>query len=310
MGDDDSGAPEAAEGFRHLLLGDVVESAGGLVKHDDLRFGRDGSGDHQPLLLSAGNAAAALRNDGMHVHRHPLNVLCDSRHPCRLPGVFKTQPWSRNHDVGIDVSRKEGAVLHDDTDIAADRFHIQGVEVFSVKIDRSRLRLFKTQQNPHQRGLAAAGFADDGHILVGPDLQGQVVDDLRPIRRILEGDVAQLNGTVQPGHCLFVLLHLGHGLHDRFHHLHGRLDVGDHVSNAGQAHDGRAYQAIGRGEGHVVSRRNPCHRRDIVEHQQVAEGEDHRKYRRQPDDYRRVVLQIRTGFVGFRPAPEHSFLRS
>ena len=78
VGNDDAGAAEAVQRLRHLFLGDVVQSAGGLVKNQQLGLGGDGPGNHQPLALPAGDAALALGDQGVHSHGHGPDVVGDA----------------------------------------------------------------------------------------------------------------------------------------------------------------------------------------------------------------------------------------
>ena len=100
MGDHNASALEAVQGFRHLLLGQVIQSAGGLVEHQDSRFGCNGSGNHQSLALPSGHAAGSFGNDGVHPHGHPADVVGDAGKLGGLPGVVQGQPGGRNGDVG------------------------------------------------------------------------------------------------------------------------------------------------------------------------------------------------------------------
>jgi len=53
--------------------------------------------------------------------------------------------------------------------------HGQPAEFQSRQVDGSGIRLNETHQNPRERGLAAAGFAHDGHRLPAPCIEGQPV---------------------------------------------------------------------------------------------------------------------------------------
>ena len=105
----------------------------------------------------------------MHPHGHGADVVRDSRHFRRFPGIVQAQFRRGNDDIGIDIPLKQLSVLHDHTDMLPQRFEICLCEILSIIIDRSLLRLFKAQHQPHQGGFSAAGFPDNGHILTGTD---------------------------------------------------------------------------------------------------------------------------------------------
>ena len=67
VGDGDGGAAgrQGVDGLLYGALGAGVEGAGGLVEDEDRRVAQDGAGDGEALLLAAGEAVAALADEGV-----------------------------------------------------------------------------------------------------------------------------------------------------------------------------------------------------------------------------------------------------
>ena len=53
------------------------------------------------------------------------------------------------------------------------------------------------EQQPHQRGLSAACFADDRDIFAGFDLERHIIHDIRRMIVIPETHIVQLNASCQ-----------------------------------------------------------------------------------------------------------------
>ena len=165
MGNDDAGAFQAVQGLRHLLLGDVVQGAGGLVKNQQLGLGGDGPGNHQPLALPTGDAALSLGNQGVHSHGHGPDVVGNARQLSGLPGFLQGQPRGGDGDVLVNTALEQLSVLNHSADIPPQGAQVQRLHVLPIVINGALLGCFHAQQQPHQGGFAAAGFAHDRHIL-------------------------------------------------------------------------------------------------------------------------------------------------
>ena len=77
--DDDRRAAlgEVLERFAHGALGLHVEGRRGLVEHEHGRVAQDRAGDRDPLLLAAGEAEAALADDGLVAVRELDDLVVD-----------------------------------------------------------------------------------------------------------------------------------------------------------------------------------------------------------------------------------------
>ena len=241
-----AGAAHGVQRLRDLLLRLVVQRAGGLVEQQELRLRRDGPGDHQPLLLPAGDPAAALGYHRIHTHGHGADVVGDARLFRRVPRLVDGEAGRSENDVGINVALEQAALLHDGADLPAQGAEIETLDVLVVVVDRSLLRLFKAQQEAHERGFSAARPADDGHVFAWSDLEREVVQDVWRIFIIAEADMAELYAAVNAGDDRFLLLRFRHGFEKRLRHLQDRFDLRTGRRRAGQ-HGKRAHQrAVGR----------------------------------------------------------------
>ena len=197
VGDDEAGAVQAVQGFRNLFLGLVVQGGCGFVEDQDFRPGRDGPGDHDPLLLAAGDVAGAFGNLGLHAHGHFADVIGDAGKLRSLPGLVQGQLGRGDCDVGIDRPGEELAALHDDAEVLPKGMGINILYVIMIIENGSLLRGFKRQEQAHQRGFSAACAADNGHIFPGTDFHAQVVDDIGRILAVAEGKIVDFQSAGQ-----------------------------------------------------------------------------------------------------------------
>ena len=163
-----TGHVEIAERGADDRLRLVVERAGRLVEQQDARAARDGARDHDPLPLAAGQRVDAFGDHGVHAHRHRLDVVVETGEPRRLPGVFERQ-LDAAANVVVDAPRRQFAVLQHDAELTAHRADIERVDGLAVEEYGARLRFFEAQQQPEQRGFAAARRTDDGDIFARRD---------------------------------------------------------------------------------------------------------------------------------------------
>ena len=177
VGDDNAGTFHGVQGVRYLFLCDVVQGGCRLIKDQDPGFGRNGSGDHEALPLSAGDAAAALLEHGVHAHGHIPDIIGDACDLRGIPGILEFELGVGDHDIFIDTAGKEFSVLHDTADLPSYGPHVQGLGVLAVIIDAAALGLLKAKEQAHERGFAAAASSHQGHILAGRDLQAQVLKE-------------------------------------------------------------------------------------------------------------------------------------
>ena len=176
VGNDHPCAAHGVQRLGDLPLRPVVQRARRLVKEQELRLRRDRARDHQPLLLSAGDAASALGDHRIHPHGHGSDIVGDPGRFRGFPGLVDGEARRSENDIGVDIALEEAALLHNGTDLPAQGTEIQALDVLAVVVDRTLFRLFKAQQQTHERGLAAARPSYDGHVFAGPYLQRQIVE--------------------------------------------------------------------------------------------------------------------------------------
>ena len=195
VGDVDVGEPELVLQVEHQLE-DLrahahVEHRDRLVGHQHLGLEDDGARDHGPLLLPAGEVGGVLRQVGLgrgEPHaleglRHPLAQLGTLRHAVDLERV--PHPLLDRHRR---VERRAG-VLEDHLQVGAQLAQLLGghrgdLEVAPAAVvgDRPLRRRHQPEQGPPERGLAAAGLADQAEHLAAVQGEVDAVDGLDPAR--------------------------------------------------------------------------------------------------------------------------------
>ena len=177
VGNDDSCTVQAVKSFRNLLLGLVVQGAGRLIQYQDIGLWSDRAGDHESLLLTAGDAALSFRNNRVHSHGHIPDILCDPGDLGSLPGVVQCQLRCGDRDIGEDISLEKLSVLGHDAHFLSQRAGIDLVQITAVIVDRALLGFFKSQKETDKSGFSASGPADNSDIISRVDLQGEVIQD-------------------------------------------------------------------------------------------------------------------------------------
>ena len=310
MGDHNPGALELIQSLRDLFLGQVVEGAGRLIQDQDPRLGGDGTGDQDPLFLTAGDPALALGDDRVHAHGHITDVLGDPGNLSRLPGGIHVQPGSRDRDVGENVVLEELSVLAHDAHSAPERPGVDPGQVPAVVEDRAALRGLEAQEQADQGRFAAACAADDGDIFARPDLEGEVLEHIGCIFFIAEGDMAHLQAAGQVGQDFLLLRHLRLCLQDRLHHLQQRGDRCGGNGNAGQGGEGPHDPPVGCAEGKIFRRIHAAAHGHIVEHDGADQGDRRRHHAVELEEEGRIVVERRLPGIEFGPPRERPLLRA
>ena len=170
------------------------------------------------------------------------------------------------------------------------------------------IRLFKAEKKPQNRGLAAAGGADDGHILAAPDLDIQVFKHRRHVGRVAEGDVPQGDVSVElPDHFLFAA-----GFRRE---IHDRLQYPEHGKGIGKAHgvgadrgQGAGENGVGREKGEKVGLGNVRLHGGGIHGDRTREHDDRRQDAENLQEKRRIVDRADRLPVYARPDGEGPFL--
>ena len=107
----------------------------------------------------------------------PVEELAGAAARCAIAAQFQ-----RQHDVlqsGQAVDELEGLEHEADAAGAHQRpgFFVQRRDAVAVQPDVARGRQVQAGENAEQGGLAGTGFADDGHLVAGGDVQAHVVQN-------------------------------------------------------------------------------------------------------------------------------------
>ena len=170
---------ELLEQVEHPRLRGDVERAGRLVADDDRRIQGQGSGDRDPLPLSAGElprvAAAGVRRQPDRVEQlpHPGAAALDAgRVRAARPGCSRSSSTGSATSTG--PGRRPGcrvaSLRRRAAGDVADASRRGSVIVPPVTGARP-------EDGPADRGLARAGLADQAQRLAGGEVEGDAVDD-------------------------------------------------------------------------------------------------------------------------------------
>ena len=107
---------EQLERLLHGALRLHVERAGGLVEHEHRRVAQDRPGDRDALLLPAGEAEAALADDGVVAVGQPGDDLVDLRGARRVLDLLVRRVGPGEAQVLAHGGVEEVGLLRDDAD--------------------------------------------------------------------------------------------------------------------------------------------------------------------------------------------------
>jgi len=196
VGDDEAGAPlhQILHAFLDQDLSAGVDRRGRLIQDQDLRIAQEGAGDRQQLLLALGDVGGFL------VDFRLVAVFQGADEVVHIGGVGSGDDFLvagsglAVADVVHDRSGEQPGVLQDHAEAVAQVVAREAAGVDAVHVDGAAVELIEAHQQLDDRGLAGPGRTDDGHLLPGADIGGEVVDDdLAGIVAevdVLEGDVA------------------------------------------------------------------------------------------------------------------------
>jgi len=154
--------PDPHELFLHVLAGLGVDRAERLVHEQDLRVGREGPGDPDPLLHPAGELVRVARGEPF--QPDPAQLLTGA-----LGGLGggHLPDRQREHDVVQDgPPREEPERLEHHGALRA-----RAGDLPTVDAHGARVRGLEARDDPQQRRLPATARPDDREELVGADVE-------------------------------------------------------------------------------------------------------------------------------------------
>ena len=273
--DDQGGAgrDQLVDGLLDMALGLGVQRRGGFVEDQDRRVLQQGAGDGQALPLAAGEQHAALADQGV----EPLGQFLDE-----FPGIG----LARGLDDAVFGHFIEGAVgdivahriveqahiLADIGDLSPQVGEAIVADVVSVEQNPALAEFVETRQQVHQRGLATAGTSDNGHGLVGEDIEFHVLEHLPLVPRVAEPDLLEGDAAAGGLEGLLPPVLLARARQELEHALTGGYALLDLRIHRRQAAHGREQAGHGEDEGNEIARGNaPLHGLG------GGEGDDQRK---------------------------------
>jgi hypothetical protein len=194
VGDVQHGAPGGREHLgqlvEELVAQGPVERSERLVEHQQPGAWRERAGQRDPLLLPAGQLGdppvlePAQRDQ-------PEHLVDPGAH---LVATHAAHPRPERHVVGDRAVREQRVVLEHQPDVAL--VGAAAGEVPVVEVDRPAGERFEPGDRPQQRGLPAAGRAEDAHHLTVGGVQVEPVDGVE--RAVPDRDVAAVEHQNRP----------------------------------------------------------------------------------------------------------------
>lgn len=177
---------QVAEEVEHLRLDGDVKRGDGLVADDDLGVKHQGAGHVDALALTAGELVR-IALEVLHVQADLAHDLEDALLAPGGIGLGAVDEHGLLDGLGRSVARvKRGiGVLEDHLDVLADRLELlpgKLGDVLATVDDLPRGGLVQLHHAAAQRGLAAAGLANDAQRLAGIDVQAHVGKGMEHLR--------------------------------------------------------------------------------------------------------------------------------
>src|SRR5207237_7211376 len=142
-----------------LRLG--VERARRLVEDEDRRVAQDRPRDRDPLLLAAGEAVAALADDGVVALGQRRDHLVDPGGPGRSLDLLVARVGLREAEVLANALVEEIRLLRDDADEVAQRREAQVADVDAVDRDAAARNVVQPGSEIAEGRLAGPGLAHE-----------------------------------------------------------------------------------------------------------------------------------------------------
>ena len=198
MGDNQGGAPlgQLVKGPLDLGLRHAVQGGGGLVQNQHRRVLEENPGDGNALFLPAGEEGPPLAHVGLEAVGHGHDIVIDLRPLGRGDHLVHRGAGTAVADVLQNAVGEEEHVLLHHADAPAEALLLHVPHIGAVQPDAARARVVEPGDEAAQGGLSAAGGPYHGDGLAGVHMEGYVVEDLRVVPLVGEGDVLHINAAL------------------------------------------------------------------------------------------------------------------
>src|SRR5579871_3272864 len=183
----------------HQRLRRGIERGSGLVEDEQARVHQDRAGDGDTLALPAGKPDAAFADDGIELLLHALDKIGVGA-VGGLPDLRFGRFAMAVGDVVAQGPGEQPGLLRHDADLAAQGVQADVARVYAVEQDATLRRIVEAGDQVYQRAFAGPAAPDDGDHLAGMDLEGDVLQNVRPIRAVAEGDVLEADVAFKRRH--------------------------------------------------------------------------------------------------------------
>ena len=168
---------QLVERFLNQRFGLGIHRAGRFVENENLRIESQRPRERQELALALGQGRAALLDFFLITLRQLFDKRRDlrARAPLRRMRCFADARVAESN-VGRDVAGKQKHILQHQTQVAAQLLLVPLADVDAVDQDRAALDIVEAAERGDDRGLAAAGGADQSDFFTGADAKGNVFE--------------------------------------------------------------------------------------------------------------------------------------
>ena len=194
MGNDEAGAPaeHGLDGILDELLRFRIDGGGCLVQHEDGRVGQNRTGKGNQLLLTSGEAIAALTDVGVKAVLHGENEVLRTDHAGSSLHLLQRRVRAAVADVVRHRAGEQVGRLQHIAQIGLKPQLAAGAIIRAVNQNPTGSRFVEAADQIDDGGLAGAGFADKCDGLAMIDMEVEVLKHLLAIL-IAEGDVLKVD---------------------------------------------------------------------------------------------------------------------
>ena len=192
MGDDERGAVlhQAVHALFNQALGAGVDGAGGLVQHQNRSLAQRRAGNVEQLALALRQVRAVALDHGVVAVGQALDEAVGAGGLRGFDDLFVGGVEAAVADVLHDGAAEQVGILQDHGDVLSQHVALDVLDVDAVDGDRAGINVIEAVEQVGNGGLACAGGADEGDLLAGLCVQGDVLQH-GLLGHIAEGDVVE-----------------------------------------------------------------------------------------------------------------------